>query len=226
MIDRDYASQYRKSDEEEVQSDNHEHLCKTLNQISLSFGRPIRALDLGCGTGRYFHCFHNVARLTALDGSIDMLNEARDPVRRERMNIGGVDLICANVLELPIRMQFELIYSIGVFGELIPWDVPICTRLFDALTPGGKLFFTVVDVFSKYPYMTHKRRIAETVNLALPPLWKRKLRERLGTCYMSKYELIRIFKKSKFGKFEIVRHVSTARFWKGAHYNCTATKLL
>ena len=153
-----------------------------------------------------------------------MLKLARFPEKGEAVAIGRIHLICANVLEVHLTAHFDLIYSIGVFGEVVPWDLPTCNRLFDTLKPGGKLFFTVVDVFSKYPDMSRKRRIAETVNLILPSLYRRKLRARLGTFYMTEGELIGIFKKSKFEKFQISRHVSTARLWKGAHYECLATK--
>jgi len=53
---------------------------------------------------------------------------------------------------------------------------------------------------------------------------KSKLRKRLGTFYMADREITSIFKKSKFGKFRIQRRVSTARLWKGAHYECLAVK--
>jgi hypothetical protein len=36
--------------------------------------------------------------------------------------------------------------------------------------------------------------------------------------------MICILKNSKFRQFEIHRHVSTAALWKGAHYECMATK--
>ena len=222
--DRDSSAQYRDSDELEVQTDNHERLCKTLTQITVSFDNSITALDLGCGTGRYFHCLQNVETLTAVDLSLEMLKQARFPVRGEAVTARRTHLICANVLEVHLTAHFDFIYSIGVFGEFVPWDLFTCTGLFDALKPGGKLFFTVVDVFSKYPYMSKKRRIAETVNLILPSLYKRKLRAQLGTFYMTERELINIFKRSKFKKFQISRHVSTARLWKGAHYECLATK--
>jgi len=224
VIDQDYSKYYRDADEVEVQSDNHEHFCRRLRQISSSFGYGISALDLGCGTGRYFHCLRNVDRLTAVDVSIDMLMQARAPVKRELINIGRIDLICANVLDIQLPVQFDFVYSIGVFGEHAPWDLRTCNRLFDFLKPGGKLFCTVVDVFSIYPYMTKKRRVAEAINLCLPSLWKGKLRERLRTFYMTERELKAIFNKSKFGNYEIRRHVSNARLWKGAHYECMATK--
>jgi SAM-dependent methyltransferase len=220
----DVSRQYRDSDELEVQTDHHKRLCTTLSQITVSFSNPITALDLGCGTGRYFHGLQNVETLAAVDLSLEMLKQARFPVRGEAVTAGRIDLICSDVLEVHLRTQFDLIYSIGVFGEFVPWDLLTCNRLFDALKPGGKLFFTVVDVFSKYPDMSSKRRIAEMVNLILPSSYKRKLRERLGTFYMTEGELIGIFKKSKFEKFQISRHVSTARFWRGAHYECLATK--
>lgn len=224
VFDQNYSKNYRDSDELEVQSDEHVRLCETLRQISISFGHAVSALDLGCGTGRYFHCLQNVERLVAIDVAIEMLKQARSPVKGQSFNIRRLDLICANGLDIQLFTQFDFIYSIGVLGEHAPWDVPTCNRLFDLLKPGGKLFFTVVDVFSRFPYMTWKRRLAETVNLVLPSSWKGRLRERLETFYMTERELTAIFKKSKFGNYESRKHVSTARLWTGAHYECVATK--
>jgi SAM-dependent methyltransferase len=224
IIGRDDSAQYRESDEIEVLTENHKHFCDRLRQISQSFGDRIAVLDLGCGTGRYFHCLQNVQGLTGIDVSLEMVKQARSPVKGDLVTIGRIDLVSANILDIHLRERFNLIYSIGVFGEFVPWDIVTCNRFYDALEPGGKLFFTVVDVFSKYPNMSMKRRVAETVNLILPSLWKRKLRQRLGTYYVTEREMIGIFKKSKFRQFEILRHVSTARLWKGAHYECLATR--
>jgi SAM-dependent methyltransferase len=224
VLDRDSSAQYRESDEVEVLSDNHKHFCDRLTEISLSLGERIAALDLGCGTGRYFHCLANVETLTGVDVSLEMLKQARFPVRREVITIGRIDLVCANILNFHLRAHFDLIYSIGVFGENAPWNLSICNSLHDALKPGGKLFFTVVDVFSKFPLMSKKRRLAETVNVILPRYWKQKLRERLGTFYVTEREIIGIFKRSKFRRFDTVRHLSTARLWKGAHFECLAIR--
>src|SRR5215813_8480323 len=153
-LDRDSSEQYRDSDELEVQTEDHKRLCETLTQVTLSFDKPIAALDLGCGTGRYFHCLQNVETLTAVDLSLGMLNQARFPVKGEAVTTGRIHLLCANVLEVHLTAHFDFIYSIGVFGEFVPWDLLTCSRLFDLLKPGGELFFTVVDVFSKYPDMS------------------------------------------------------------------------
>src|SRR5262245_27655561 len=128
VVDENYAKNYRTSDEQEVQSDNHKHFCDILRQSTLGFARGISVLDLGCGTGRYFHCLQNVDGLTALDGSIEMLKQARFPIRGEAISIKRINMICADVLDIPIAGNFDLIYSIGVFGEHVPWDLRTCNR--------------------------------------------------------------------------------------------------
>src|SRR5262245_35092788 len=91
--DQLYSKNYRDSDELEVQTDNHEHFCNLLKEITLSFGYGILALDLGCGTGRYFHCLRSVDRLMAVDASIEMLKQAEIPVKKEFINIDRIELI-------------------------------------------------------------------------------------------------------------------------------------
>ena len=60
---RDVHVQYRRDDELEVNTSHHRRLALILEQITSSFDHPISVLDMGCGTGRYFHCLKNVERL-------------------------------------------------------------------------------------------------------------------------------------------------------------------
>src|SRR6185436_15341361 len=73
------AAQYRKDDEIEVTTEHHRHLRGVLEALSGSFNRPIRVLDAGCGTGRYFHCLRNTEQLVGLDLCPEMLEAARSP---------------------------------------------------------------------------------------------------------------------------------------------------
>src|ERR1044071_50686 len=82
---REVSSQYRRDDEIEVTTPNHHRICATLKRICVSFPNPIRALEVGCGTGRYFHCLTHVEELTGLDISEDMLRSAENPVRQEQI---------------------------------------------------------------------------------------------------------------------------------------------
>ena len=226
VLDPTYSAGYRESDEIEIASENHKRTCNILADISRSFGHQISVLDLGCGTGRYFHCLQHVERLIGIDIALTMLKHARNPIKKNEISISHIDLICANIFDLHIsRNIFDFIYSIGLLGELSPFDIYICNKLFSLLRPGGKLFFTVVDVYSKFGSMSLKRRIAERVCPLLPSIWKEKLRERLKTFYMTDIELREILEKSKFTQYEVLRHVSTSPFWRGAHYECIATKV-
>jgi SAM-dependent methyltransferase len=226
VLDPTYSARYRESDETEIASENHKRICSILADISGSFGHRISVLDLGCGTGRYFHCLQHVERLIGIDIALTMLKYACDPIKNNEIRINNIDLICGNIFDLHFNDElFDFIYSIGVLGEVAPFDLYLCNKLFSLLKPEGKLFFTVVDVFSKFEFMSLKRRIAERLCPLLPSILKEKLRERLMTFFMTDLELREILGKSKFTQYEILRHVSTSPFWRGAHYECIATKV-
>jgi SAM-dependent methyltransferase len=144
---------YRDADEIAITTENHEHLCNILKDISCSFGHNISVLDLGCGTGRYFHCLQNIEKLIGVDISLHMLKEAGNPVRGKDIKLNHIDLICANVFEIEIAPQsFDFIYSIGLFIGYSSFDLYICDKLFDLLKPGGKLFVTVTDIAPRMTY--------------------------------------------------------------------------
>lgn len=225
LYDQVYSRRYRQNDQLGIHSENHKHICNILKDISSSFGHKISVLDLGCGTGRYFHCLRNVERLTGIDISPHMLEEARNPVTKEEIRIDHIDLICANIFEVDIATQsFDFIYSNGVLGEHSPFDLYICNKLFDLLKPGGKLFFTVVDISSKLQPKSLKRQVAEIVYPLLPSIWKRKLGQRWKPFYITDIELKEIMESSKFTQYKISKHLSTSPQWKGAHYECIAIK--
>jgi SAM-dependent methyltransferase len=224
--DQSSSAKYRESDELEIAGESHKRICNILAAISRSFGYRISVLDLGCGTGRYFHCLQHVDRLIGIDIALNMLKYAHNPVRSDKVSINHIDLICADIFDIPVKCDlFDFIYSVGVLGEISPFDLYICNKLFSLLKPGGKFFFTVVDVYSKLERMSLKRRIAERVCPLLPSMWKGKLRERLKTFYMTDRELRGILEKSMFTQYEVLRHVSTSPLWIGAHYECIATKV-
>ena len=110
VIDEDSAKNYRTSDEQELQTDNHEHFCNILRQSTLGFARGISVLDLGCGTGRYFHCLRNVDRLIGVDISVEMLKQARIPVKRSLSK--STDRSCSARMSSIFNFPGSLISSI------------------------------------------------------------------------------------------------------------------
>ena len=116
---REVSSQYRHDDEIEVTTPNHHRICATLQRICVSFSHPIKALDVGCGTGRYFHCLTNVNELTGMDISEEMLFAAENhPVRREMISVKQINVIRGNAYLASFPAEsFYLIYSLGMFGK-------------------------------------------------------------------------------------------------------------
>src|SRR4051812_26723506 len=64
-----------------------------VEQLSSSFGRPIVALDLGCGTGRHFSLLRNVERLVAIDLSEHMIEKARNPIFADKITVGSIEYL-------------------------------------------------------------------------------------------------------------------------------------
>lgn len=228
LYNQAYSRQYRENDEEAIRGDEGKHTTETLRTLSESFARDIAILDLGCGTGRYFHCLRRVAKLTGIDISPHMLAHAKTPIRAEQLDISPdrIELICGDILTLNITEEtFDLIYAIGVLAQHSPLTVELCNKLRALLTPGGKLFFTAVDVASQRKRRTLKRRLAERAVRVLPasPL-KQAIERKLTSFYVSEDGLNKILGNSDFTDYAIHRRVSLCRFWEGAYFECLATK--
>jgi len=226
---REVSSQYRNDDEIEVTTANHHRICATLQRICVSFSHPIKALDVGCGTGRYFHCLTNVEELTGMDISEEMLHAAETrPVRQEMISVKNINVIRGNAyLTSFAPKSFDFIYSLGMFGNGCPVTVEICNHFYEWLAPGGKLYFNTVD-FAGLPLWYRARRQARDF---VYPMLTRRLknvldeRESRQPCFwMLRTDLENVLRKTKFKTFQVVSHVCQSLLWNGRHLECIASK--
>jgi SAM-dependent methyltransferase len=225
---RDVCPRYREDDEIEVTTQNHRHYCQMLREITTSFDHPISVLDVGCGTGRYFHCLQNVDALTGLDISPEMLKAAESPVRQWEISARQVRLICANAhLASFSSGSFDFIYSLGMFGHGCPVTPDICENFHDWLRPNGRLLFNVVDL-ATLPIKTRIRRMArKLVEPILPSSVRQALaarRERLPFFGMTRADLTTVMKRSSFSGFDIERHICRSPLWRGVQQECLAVR--
>ena len=226
---REVSSQYRSDDEIEVTTANHQRICATLQRICSSFPHPIKALDVGCGTGRYFHCLKNTEELTGMDISEEMLHAAEThPVRQEQISVQKIQIIRGNAYLTSFEPgSFDFIYSLGMFGNGCPVTVEMCNHFYDWLAPGGKLYFNTVD-FAGMPLMYRARR--QTRNFVYPLLSSRLKnvldeRESRHPCFsMNQAQLEGVLRKTKFSTFQVASHVCRSPLWTGRHLECIAVK--
>lgn len=225
---RQVTAQYRRDDEIEVTTPNHRRLRQLLGQICRSFGKDIRVLDVGCGTGRYFHCLQNVACLVGIDVSEEMLKAAGRPVLHQAISATKIELIQANayLASFPLH-SFDFIYSLGMFGHGCPVTARICNSFFRWLAPGGRLLFNTVD-FAGLPICYQVRRRVRSV---VYPLLTRNLRDKLDAREqrspffgMARRELVRVIANSHFHDFEVTSHPCQSPLWNGRHLQCLARK--
>ena len=173
----DYARRYRGHDDAIRDGELVTRFSGWLGGICDRFGRDIEILDLGCGTGRYFHALRHVRRLVGIDVARPMLEQARDPVGSPAH---AAELVHGDFLTHEfLDRQFDLVYSIGVLAEHSPFDEAVAARVARWLAPGGRFAFTAVHPFSFSVTRTLKRRAAEALlPLSRGPL-RRALRARL-----------------------------------------------
>lgn len=222
-----FAKAYRAGDERT--SASREHYSAILEELSSAPGGGLSVLDIGCGTGRYFHCLKNVRRLVGIDVSPHMLEHARDPVHRDALHIESIELLCGDIFELDLEdRSFDLVYSIGVIAEFSPLDATLLDRLFRLLRPGGKVFLTAVDLHSRMQMTGNKRRsfvrgVGRRTFPMLPSFAKSALNHALSSYYLSEKELTALLRASPFADFSITRYQHTSG-WQGAHFDCLLTK--
>jgi SAM-dependent methyltransferase len=228
MSYRSAAAKYRCDDEIEITTERHERLKHVLETISASFGRPITVLDAGCGTGRYFHCLKNVEKLVGLDVSEEMLQIAERPVRQEEVTARQIVLQCENIhLASFPSGSFDLIYSLGMFGNGCPVTVEICNKFHDWLAPGGQLFFDTVDL-KTMPFL---RRIRRAIRNGLQPFLPEPLRNAMsrrnaGVPFfgLNRRDVQNILRASQFKSFSTASHACNSPLWQVSHIECLASK--
>ena len=169
LYDAPYARKYRERDDELQRVASNQQLIDWLGRVCDRFVQPIDALDLGCGTGRYFWGLRNVKTLVGLDASEPMLAEARHPIHAGLVAATTVSLVLGALASDEVAPAcVDLVYSIGVLAEHVRLDEGLITRVRRWLRPGGRFAFTTVHPESPSVPRTAGRRLAEAVLPLMP----------------------------------------------------------
>lgn len=155
-----HAESYRLSDENYFNTAKDTGKFPFVRDAARSFTNPT-ILDVGCGTGRYFHCFNNAERIVAFDLSYPMLLQARNP-------IVGVEaplmLLNGSIDEMEFKQgSFDLVFCMGVFGCSLPIDRSILFRVAQWLKPEGVFCFDAIERFLEPSHGTWRSRLAEKI---------------------------------------------------------------
>ncbi len=225
---REVTTQYRRDDEIEVTTEHHRRVSALLREICDSFPHPINVLDVGCGTGRYFHCLTNVKELTGMDITEEMLRAAESPVREEQVSARGIRLIRSNVYLASFPPEsFHLIYSLGMFGNGCPVTVELCNKFHSWLVPGGKIFFNTVDIAGLPVSYRARRQARQLIYPILSSHWQKVLDKREARhpfFSLTKRQLEGIMRQTEFAEFSVASYVCASPLWSGRHLECLATK--
>jgi SAM-dependent methyltransferase len=215
LYDQRYAERYRAHDDTLTDSGPYLGFVKWLQRVCDQFSGPIDALELGCGTGRYFSALRNVRTLVGLDASADMLAMARTPYRADAITAERITLIHGDLFTQPLdEGAFDLVYSIGVLAEHAPFNEAVAMRVQQLLKPGGRFAFSTVHPDSPSITKTAGRSLGRAIAL-LPGPFKRPMRERLlsGGMYADETRIEELLKPA----FQIE---SIERFISEAHLHC------
>jgi SAM-dependent methyltransferase len=180
LYDEGYARRYRAHDEQLPASPPSQELARWLRDVCQRFAGPIDALDLGCGTGRYFWALTGVQSLEGVDASAAMLAQAERPYRQSEITVPKITLREGDLLSLALpAASFDLVYSIGVLAEHTPLTASLVARVRQWLRPGGRFAFTTVHPESPSIPLTFKRKAARHVAGFVPALIGNAVRTRL-----------------------------------------------
>ena len=180
LYDEAYAERYRSHDEDLVESAAYQMFASWLQGVCRTFAPPFDALDLGCGTGRYFCALHGVRALVGLDASAAMLARARHPLHEDRVTAASVTLVQGDLLGQDFGIdRFDLVYAIGVLAEHAPLRPALISQVRRWLRPGGRFAFSTVHPDSASVPKTWPRRIGALVAPLLPASLERIIRGRL-----------------------------------------------
>ena len=216
LYDGGYADRYRSHDDGLADSGPYLGFVAWLQRVCARFTSPADALELGCGTGRYFCALQNVRSLVGLDASPAMLALAAHPFREDAITVDRVTLVEGDALahEFPTD-SFDLIYSIGVLAEHAPLQAELVGRVHTWLRRGGRFAFSTVHPASPSVTQTAARRLGSALMPWAPGPLHAYLRDRYlaAGLYADETYLRELLAKG----FEIE---SMERFVSEAHLHC------
>jgi ubiquinone/menaquinone biosynthesis C-methylase UbiE len=223
------ANQYRRDDEIEARSENHQRLGGNLRRICRSFSKPVRVLEMGCGTGRYFHWLENTELLVGTDISAEMLRQARQPVHASQVTAREIRLIRSNLYEMSFEPEsFDFIYSLGVFGYGAAITSEMCARIQGWLAPGGRLYFDALERRESGRVHELKQSVKSAVLPLLPGSVRQRVearrQEAVPVCNHTRAEVEQLMTEAGFNDFVISSNTCHSPLWTGMHLECCARK--
>lgn len=224
------ANQYRLDDEIEACSENHQRLGGNLRRMCRSFSHPVRVLEMGCGTGRYFHWLENTRLLVGTDISPEMLRQAKHPVHASEVTAAEIRLIHGNLYEMTFEPEsFDIIYSLGVFGYGAAITDVVCAQLQSWLAPGGRLYFDALERRDSGRIYDLKQSVKSAVLPLMPgPIRERveaRRREAVPVFNHTRAEIEQLMAAAGFEDFVISSNTCHSPLWTGMHLECSARKL-
>lgn len=218
LYNDEYSNKYRLYDEHFVTTADFQQYAKAFGDICQSFNRKIDVLDIGCGSGRYFHVLKNVAHLTGIDVAEGMIKAAHNPVNAEQMDIEQMDLMVGNIYTKDFNRQYDFIYSVGVLGGHAPLTPDLCSRIHKMLSKDGIFYVTVVDLDSR---KNMKRKVAEALYPVMPTKVQKMFDKRWETNYLTQKDLEQLIKDAGFSRYELKKFKTTDKGWQGVQMEAT-----
>jgi SAM-dependent methyltransferase len=207
-------------------SGSYRHNGAIVEALCSTFGRPIVALDLGCGTGRHFNLLRNVERLVAIDLSEHMIEQARNPIFADKITVGSIEYLVGDIYsEALTESTFDLIYCIGVVGTYVPVDAAFLRRLHALLRPGGVAFFTATDARSRVsvPENAPPSLVRRALNKGfpmLPPAVRELLNRYFSPSYTTPARMEKLLHAAPFSRHRMAQYVHTSG-WRGTSLEYT-----
>lgn len=166
VYDRPYARRYREHDDVIDTVEPYVDLVRWLRTLTSTCPRGFAALDLGCGTGRYFWALDSPGLIVGLDASSPMLHEATRPLHADRITARRVALVRGDLSSCAFAAEaFDIVYSVGVLAEHVAFDDAIVARVARWLRPRGRFAFTTVHPESPSVPRTMRRRLGRCVKI-------------------------------------------------------------
>jgi SAM-dependent methyltransferase len=181
LYGRGYARKYRTHDDDLAGVAPFVFLSRWIGQVASACPPGFSALDLGCGTGRYFWALDGAAEIIGIDASAAMLGEARHPLHADRIS-AAIRLVEGDVLTCMFEPErFDLVYSIGVLAEHSPLTARTVANVSGWLKAGGRFAFTTVHPASRSVRRTLVRRLGGWAEPLTRGALRKALRDRLSS---------------------------------------------